>query len=121
MVPKDGKKTATCPKNKKNDDLQKKIDNATTEAWRAKVRTRDGGSSDDKRMPVTIVTGFLGAGKTTLIKNILQNTQGMRVLVIENEIGNESIDHELLLSQAGACPPTAGDPLSPRDSPPPCG
>lgn len=84
---------------KASEELQKKIDNATTEAWRAKVRTRDGGSSDDKRMPVTIVTGFLGAGKTTLIKNILQNTQGMRVLVIENEIGNESIDHELLLSQ----------------------
>eukprot|EP00605_Chrysophyceae_sp_TOSAG23-4_P001696 GSChrysophyteH1.ASY1.ANO1.1865.1 assembled CDS len=84
---------------KASEELQKKIDDATTEAWKAKVRTRDGGSSDDKRMPVTIVTGFLGAGKTTLIKNILQNTQGMRVLVIENEIGNESIDHELLLSQ----------------------
>ena len=85
-----------------SDELQKKIDEATSAAWKNKLRTkRDGATSkqEDTRLPVTIVTGFLGAGKTTLIKNILQNTQGLKVLVIENEIGNESIDHELLMTQ----------------------
>jgi len=85
-----------------SDELQKKIDEATSAAWKNKLRTkRDESTSkqEDNRLPVTIVTGFLGAGKTTLIKNILQNTQGLKVLVIENEIGNESIDHELLMTQ----------------------
>jgi len=49
------------------------------------------------RLPVTIITGFLGSGKTTCVKNILSNTMGMKVLVIENEIGTEGIDHDLLL------------------------
>ncbi|KAJ1431662.1 CobW/HypB/UreG, nucleotide-binding domain-containing protein, partial [Ochromonadaceae sp. CCMP2298] len=53
----------------------------------------------DSRLPLTIVTGFLGSGKTTLVKNILSNTVGMKVLVIENEIGAEGIDHELLMQQ----------------------
>ncbi len=38
-----------------------------------------------------------GSGKTTLVQNILKNTVGLRILVIENEIGEEGIDHELLL------------------------
>ena len=51
----------------------------------------------DNRLPVTVVTGFLGSGKTTLVQNILKNTVGLKILVIENEIGEEGIDHELLL------------------------
>ena len=54
-------------------------------------------TEDDNRLPVTIITGFLGSGKTTLVKSILHNTVGMKVLVIENEIGAEGIDHELLM------------------------
>lgn len=50
-----------------------------------------------ERLRVTIVTGFLGSGKTTLIKRILNNTIGMKILVIENEIGSEGVDHDLLL------------------------
>jgi len=52
---------------------------------------------EERKLPVTIVTGYLGAGKTTLVKHILTNTSGHKVLVIENEIGDEGVDHELLL------------------------
>jgi G3E family GTPase len=41
------------------------------------------------------------AGKTTLVKHILSNTIGMKVLVIENEVGEQGIDHDLLLQYAG--------------------
>jgi G3E family GTPase len=59
-------------------------------------------ASHDQRLPLTIITGFLGSGKTTLIKNILNNTTGIRILVIENEIGEEGVDHDLLLQQTNA-------------------
>lgn len=64
----------------------------------AGIRSKSG----DKRLPLTIVTGFLGSGKTTLIKKILNNTAGIRILVIENEIGEQGIDHDLLLQQTNA-------------------
>lgn len=51
----------------------------------------------DRRLPVTVVTGFLGAGKSTLIKRILCEEHGKKLLVIENELGEEAIDHELLV------------------------
>jgi G3E family GTPase len=60
-------------------------------------RKAKGNGGQDGRLPVTIITGFLGSGKTTLVKNILHTTVGMKVLVIENEIGSEGIDHDLLL------------------------
>lgn len=44
---------------------------------------------------------FIGSGKTTLVKNILHNTIGFKVLVIENEIGAEGIDNELLMQSVG--------------------
>ena len=50
-----------------------------------------------RRVPVTIVTGFLGSGKTTLVNRVLASPDhGLRVLVIENELGAISIDHELI-------------------------
>ncbi|OON60048.1 cobalamin biosynthesis protein CobW [Massilia sp. KIM] len=48
-------------------------------------------------IPSTILTGFLGAGKTTLLNRILQEEHGMRIAVIENEFGQESIDNEILV------------------------
>ena len=48
------------------------------------------------KIPVTVITGFLGAGKTTLVRNLLQNNQGRRIAVIVNEFGEVGIDGELL-------------------------
>jgi cobalamin biosynthesis protein CobW len=48
------------------------------------------------KIPVTIVTGFLGAGKTTLIRQLLQNPEGRRIAVLVNEFGEVGIDGELL-------------------------
>lgn len=48
------------------------------------------------KIPVTIFTGFLGAGKTTLIANLLKQCQGSRIVVLVNEFGAVSIDGQAL-------------------------
>src|ERR1700735_3195974 len=48
-------------------------------------------------IPVTILSGFLGRGKTTLLKRILNEKHGMKIAVIENEFGEENIDNEILV------------------------
>jgi len=47
---------------------------------------------------VTVVTGFLGSGKTTLVKHILTNQHGLRTAVIVNEFSELGIDSELIVS-----------------------
>jgi G3E family GTPase len=54
--------------------------------------------SPEARLPVTVVTGFLGSGKTTLIKHILASQQGLRIGVIVNELSELGIDGELIVS-----------------------
>ena len=57
------------------------------------------------RVPCTIVTGFLGAGKTTLIRHLIAHAQGRRLAVIVNEFGDVGIDGELLKGCGdAACP-----------------
>ncbi|MDB9527332.1 cobalamin biosynthesis protein CobW [Oscillatoria sp. CS-180] len=50
------------------------------------------------KIPVTVVTGFLGSGKTTLVRHLLQNNQGRRIAVLVNEFGEVGIDGEILRS-----------------------
>ena len=50
------------------------------------------------KIPVTVITGFLGAGKTTLVRHLLQNPQGKRLAVIVNEFGDVGIDGDILKS-----------------------
>ncbi|CTQ62989.1 cobalamin biosynthesis protein CobW [Roseibium album] len=49
-----------------------------------------------QKIPATIVTGFLGAGKTTLIRNLLQNANGKRIALIVNEFGDMGFDGSLV-------------------------
>ena len=48
------------------------------------------------KTPVTIVTGFLGAGKTTLIRHLLANAGGRRLALIINEFGDVGVDGDLV-------------------------
>jgi G3E family GTPase len=52
--------------------------------------------TDAEKVPVTIVTGFLGSGKTTLVNYILQGEHGKKIAVIENEFGEVNIDEALV-------------------------
>jgi len=54
------------------------------------------------KTPVTIVTGFLGAGKTTLIRHVLAHADGRRLALIINEFGDVGVDGEVLKGCAGA-------------------
>lgn len=49
------------------------------------------------KIPVTILSGFLGAGKTTFLNHLLQENEGTRYAIIENEFGEQGIDNELVL------------------------
>ena len=50
------------------------------------------------KIPATIVTGFLGAGKTTMIRHLLENAGGRRLALIINEFGDVGVDGEILKS-----------------------
>jgi G3E family GTPase len=61
-------------------------------------------------IPVTIVSGYLGAGKTTLVNNALRKANGLKLAILVNEFGNLAIDEDLIISQdenmislAGGC------------------
>ena len=50
------------------------------------------------KIPVTIITGFLGAGKTTLIRHMLENAKGRRLALIINDFGDVGVDGDILTS-----------------------
>jgi cobalamin biosynthesis protein CobW len=60
------------------------------------------------KIPATVITGFLGAGKTTLIRHLIANAGGRRLALVINEFGNLGIDRELLLG-CGIAGCTEGD------------
>ena len=60
------------------------------------------------KTPVTIVTGFLGAGKTTLIRHLMANAGGRRLALIINEFGDVEVDGDLIKNCSdAACPEDA--------------
>ena len=57
------------------------------------------------KVPVTVVTGFLGSGKTTLIRHLISNANGKKLAVLVNEFGSEGVDGEILKScDVANCP-----------------
>ena len=61
--------------------------------------------TDLAKIPVTVITGFLGSGKTTLIRHLMANPQGKRLAILVNEFGTVGVDGDILKSCADAsCP-----------------
>ena len=50
----------------------------------------------DDRVPVTLLTGFLGAGKTPLLNHLIRDPQAGRIAVVMNEFGDVGLDHDLI-------------------------
>lgn len=80
-----------------------------TRKSRIRVQVEDTGSGDrgdlqgmiaqhDQKLPVTLLTGFLGSGKTTVLNSLLRQPDFQRTAVIVNEFGEVGLDHELVVS-----------------------
>jgi G3E family GTPase len=54
-----------------------------------------------RRVPYTVIGGYLGAGKTTLLNRLLHNADGMRIAVVVNDFGDVNIDADLVASNDG--------------------
>ena len=60
------------------------------------------------KIPTTIITGFLGAGKTSLIKYVMENSDGRRIALLINEFGDVGVDGDILKAcSSETCPESA--------------
>eukprot|EP00164_Ancoracysta_twista_P016051 GFYU01026778.1.p1 GENE.GFYU01026778.1~~GFYU01026778.1.p1 ORF type:complete len:417 (+),score=81.64 GFYU01026778.1:19-1269(+) len=71
---------------------QRRVYHSTTYLWQSSQ-----GSDASGPRPVTILSGFLGSGKTSALNHILTGNHGKRIAVVENEIGEISVDTDLVM------------------------
>ena len=59
------------------------------------------GARPGGRLPVTVIGGYLGTGKTTLVNRLLRAADGQRLAVLVNDFGATPIDRDLIVSSSG--------------------
>jgi G3E family GTPase len=70
------------------------------------------GEETKKKVPITILAGFLGAGKTTALKRLLENTEGIKVGTVVNDVAAVNIDAKLISNPMNAVGPDGNNPVA---------
>jgi len=74
-----------------------KIDNSCSRLYMSAAATEE---TKNDLVPMTLLSGFLGSGKTTTLKHLLENTEGVKVGVIVNDVASVNIDAKLISSSS---------------------